>query len=115
MNSLLENCPHKYITNLSNPFFIIMRGLPGSGKSTLALKLSEQFAAVIVSTDHRFIQPDGSYKFEASKVEAAHQQTREMAFGYFKEKKTVILDNCNIHNYDIAPYLKRLANWATIS
>jgi predicted kinase len=47
----------------------LLRGLPGSGKSTLAKSLG----GAHYEADMFFTIPDGSYKFDASKLAAAHE------------------------------------------
>jgi predicted kinase len=51
----------------------IMRGVPGAGKSTLAATLVPGDSHVF-SADNYFVQPDGSYKWDKSKLDAAHKQ-----------------------------------------
>ena len=51
----------------------IMRGLPGSGKSTIASRIQEQLPQVqVCSADHHFIDEEGEYRFDLSKLGAAH-------------------------------------------
>ena len=49
---------------------ILFRGLPGSGKSTLSAHLCD----VTLSGDDYFIQPDGSYQYDHSRIQDAHAQ-----------------------------------------
>ena len=47
----------------------LLRGLPGSGKTTLA----ESLGGIWVEADQYFINPDGDYMFDASKLKYAHK------------------------------------------
>jgi tRNA uridine 5-carbamoylmethylation protein Kti12 len=46
----------------------IIRGLPGSGKTTLA----SEFGGIICEADQYFIDKNGAYKFDATKLAEAH-------------------------------------------
>ena len=48
---------------------ILFRGLPGAGKSTLA----ETLCDVAYSADDFFIQPDGAYVYDKSRIKEAHE------------------------------------------
>src|SRR5262245_48007826 len=50
----------------------IVRGLPGSGKSTLARRLTRPDSHF--EAGQFFIQPDGSYKFDANFIRTAHER-----------------------------------------
>ena len=47
----------------------LLRGLPGSGKSTLA----ESIGGIWVEADQYFINKEGEYQFDASKLKEAHK------------------------------------------
>jgi predicted kinase len=49
----------------------ILRGIPGSGKSSLIPK-EDGKSRIVVSADNYFIQPDGTYLFDATKLAEAH-------------------------------------------
>ena len=63
-----------------------MRGLPGSGKSTAAEILAdrEEFGSFVVATADDYFMKDGEYKFDASKLGAAHKSCQN------KVKKAMI-------------------------
>ena len=72
---------------------IILRGIPGSGKSTESKKYPD---AYIVSADHYFIGSDGIYRFDISKIAAAHGQCKGRFTSALKAKKPlIIVDNTN--------------------
>ena len=52
---------------------VIIRGIPGSGKSTLAELIAPQFN---VSAD-MWMQVDGKYTFDASRLHYCHKRCRE--------------------------------------
>ena len=56
---------------------ILLRGLPGSGKSTLAKTLIGDKDYCYKEADMYFIDNDGAYKFNPSKLEDAHNWCRE--------------------------------------
>ncbi len=47
----------------------LLRGLPGSGKSTLAKSIGGTW----VEADHYFLNENGDYEFDASKLKEAHR------------------------------------------
>lgn len=57
----------------------IIRGIPGSGKSTLARQIiamgrNAPLTYAYCEADMFFIQSDGTYKFDSSKIRAAHNK-----------------------------------------
>lgn len=99
-----------------NPTVYIMRGISGAGKSTRAAEIRKQFddgspygppTAVIVSADDFFIGPDGVYRFDPAKLEAAHKDCQEefahqLNFG----TPVVIVDNTNLQAWEYEGYVK---------
>ncbi|KAJ3190470.1 hypothetical protein HDU85_000768 [Gaertneriomyces sp. JEL0708] len=57
----------------------ILRGVPGSGKSTLAKSIAAREGGQIYSTDDFFIDDDGVYCFDASRIGDAHRWNQERA------------------------------------
>jgi predicted kinase len=47
----------------------IVRGIPGSGKTTFARTLN----SIIVEADQYFVDAEGNYKFDGSKIKFAHE------------------------------------------
>jgi predicted kinase len=84
----------------------IMQGIPGSGKSTIAKKLFEMDPnAEIASADDFFIQEDGSYVFDITKLGEAHRKCQEKVRKFLENNKNVIIDNTNIKKKDVKIYL----------
>ena len=54
---------------------ILLRGLPGSGKSTLANVITNEFS--ICEADKFFVDKEGNYNFDATKLSQAHKWCRE--------------------------------------
>lgn len=90
---------------------VIMRGLPGSGKSTVAqsmaaghIEMGGQTVA-ICSTDSFFLNQDGEYVFDASKLGKHHGMNQYKANRYmFMGTEAVIIDNTNTTHKEMAPY-----------
>lgn len=86
---------------------VVLRGLPGSGKSTLARQLvADSKDGVILSADDFFVQPDGSYQYNAGSVEKAHVWCQERCRVLMERGCSfVVVDNCNLSPADVVPYL----------
>lgn len=86
---------------------ICMRGLPGSGKSTKAKTLATLYSGVIYSTDDLFMV-NGKYQFDAGKLSENHTKTRDLVTKALESgsHETVILDNTNITQRELAAYAK---------
>jgi energy-coupling factor transporter ATP-binding protein EcfA2 len=90
----------------------LLRGLPGSGKSTLA----NSIGGVWVEADQYFINPDGDYVFDASKLKYAHkwcQDTVEHSMvwesGVEMEEVTggssrIVVSNTFTQEWEMQPY-----------
>lgn len=83
---------------------IIMRGLPGCGKTTY---IKNNFPnAIVCSADHYFIDEEGNYKFDGSKIGEAHRECQskfldmlDMIFDH------LIVDNTNLSLWEMAYYI----------
>jgi NEDD4-binding protein 2 len=89
----------------------VMRGISGSGKSTLAAKLAHEAldlggCATICSADDFFINNEGEYKFDPTKLGLAHKSClRAFLAALHSEFDLVIVDNTNLNIEDLAPYV----------
>ncbi|XP_038062980.1 uncharacterized protein LOC119733652 isoform X2 [Patiria miniata] len=82
----------------------LMRGCPGSGKSTLARQLVGN--GRILSTDDYFIDGDGKYHFDVTKLSDAHDWSHERAKEAMESGVTpLIIDNTNIERWTMKPYV----------
>ncbi len=82
----------------------ILRGISGSGKSTWAKLQAKD--AIVISTDAYFIQPDGSYLFEAAKLQAYHQRAFKAFIEALEQKVPwIVIDNTNIRAWEFSPYV----------
>ncbi len=81
----------------------ILRGIPGSGKSTYA---KSQTDAVICSADDFFLQTDGTYVYDKSKIQLAHDACfKKCHDALHNGDSTIIIDNMNAQAWEIAPYI----------
>lgn len=88
---------------------IIMRGIPGSSKSYTAqqLKAKSPNDTEIFSTDDYFIlNGNGTYKFDHTKLGAAHRWNYHRVVDAINRKvQTIIVDNTNIKAKDFKNYI----------
>ena len=90
----------------------ILRGIPGSGKSTYAKRFIELYTnlfhatAIKCSADDFFIDKHGVYKFDATKLYAAHRQCQHKAATAMRQGiDLVIIDNTNTTDKEMRPYI----------
>lgn len=95
---------------------IIMRGLPGSGKTTLAEEICYHIIhdtnafVTIRSTDSKFLDSEGNYKFDPSKLGINHVQNQnEVREDMDSGAEMIIVDNTNMTRWEMKPYID-LAN-----
>jgi hypothetical protein len=67
---------------------MLIRGLPGSGKSTVA-KLFDK--ALHFEADMYFLDADGNYQFDASKIKNAHNWCRHSVMDAMKEGHPIVV------------------------
>jgi predicted kinase len=67
---------------------MLIRGLPGSGKSTVA-KLFDK--ALHFEADMYFLDADGNYHFDASKIKNAHNWCRHSVMDAMKEGHPIVV------------------------
>ena len=83
---------------------IILSGVSGSGKSTYAKSLK---ADMIVSADNYFLDENGKYNFDLSKLGDAHADCfkKFVLSIYFHCHKLILVDNTNCTVDSISPYI----------
>jgi predicted kinase len=81
---------------------LLIRGISGSGKSTLAKCFSdyERYEA-----DMYFINPDGFYSFDATKLGRAHKWCQDSVHKELAEGKKVVVSNTFTTHREIKPYV----------
>lgn len=86
---------------------LVFRGVSGAGKSTLAKLIAEVvLGTVIASADNFMVNEIGAYKYDASKLGAAHGACfRTFIKALLDDAPVVIVDNTNVGQIDIAPYV----------
>lgn len=88
-------------------FMLILQGVPGSGKSAFARKaMTKTINAVIVSTDEWRFDLTGKYVHDRLKNRAQHQAAQQKARVLLELGCSVIVDNTNITNFHIKPYVQ---------
>jgi len=83
----------------------LLRGLPGSGKSSIAKSLSTSMSGH-VEADMFFLNHEGEYKFDASKLKEAHEWCRKEAESYMKPHgfDRVIVSNTFTQEWEMDAY-----------
>jgi predicted kinase len=92
---------------------VLVRGIPGAGKSTFAETYAYQLAMAGVDVagpyeaDQYFIDADGNYNFDATKLGSAHGQCLDKTnIAMAKQTKTVIVSNTFTTERELTPYLE---------
>lgn len=83
---------------------ILIRGLPGSGKTTMAKEYAAQ-GYVHCEADHYF-ERDGAYKFDGSKLGAAHDDCLRRTIEALEQGRSVVVANTFSRRWEIEPYLR---------
>ena len=79
----------------------LLRGLPGAGKTTLANSIGGTW----VEADHYFLNENGEYEFDASKLKYAHkwcQDSVEESMNFQSNK--IIVSNTFTQEKELEPY-----------
>jgi predicted kinase len=85
----------------------LLRGLPGSGKSTLAKMLVGDKEYRHKEADMYFVDEEGSYKFEPSKIKDAHKWCQEEVDFLMKYSHSpVVVSNTFTQEWEMEPYCK---------
>jgi predicted kinase len=86
----------------------LVRGCPGSGKSTLAKTISP----IIVEADQYFIDGEGNYKFDGSKIKLAHEYCRAQTEAWMQTKgdqvnvDKIAVSNTFTQEWEMEPYFE---------
>lgn len=89
--------------------FFLIRGASGSGKSTFARTLASMNPShMICEADSYFIDRDGTYNFDATKLGAAHKYCQNLFEQALKDSVSlVICSNTNVNRRDYQFYLDK--------
>lgn len=97
----------------TSPCLIIIRGIPGSGKSTLALQLLKSMPnAVHCEADHFFINKQGQYNYDRTKIKLAHQYCQQNVRKALQQGLPVIVSNTTIKLWELMALLDIAADYA---
>jgi predicted kinase len=82
----------------------LLRGLPGSGKSTLAKMLVGDKDYCHKEADMYFIDENGEYKFDVTKLRDAHAWCQEEVEFLMKYEHKVVVSNTFTQEWEMQPY-----------
>jgi predicted kinase len=82
----------------------LVRGLPGSGKSTYARQLAT-LGTEHLEADMFFVDDDGNYTFNPSRLHAAHEWCLVATTAFFSRGTSVIVSNTFTTMKEMRPYL----------
>ena len=86
----------------------IVRGIPGSGKSTFAKTLG----GIHIEADQYFVDADGNYNFDGSKIKLAHEYCRIKTKAWMKingdlvSEDKIVVSNTFTQEWEMNPYLE---------
>ena len=86
-----------------NKTCIILRGCPGSGKSAFAKTIANENTIICCADDYFMV--NGEYKFDGSKIKAAHQACKDKFADAIKNGYSVIVANTNIQEWEFQHYM----------
>lgn len=90
---------------------ILTRGLPGSGKSTLGKKLADSyhrdgFTYRIFATDDYFVNAEGEYVFDGTKISIAHKWNQSrVEEAIFDRIDVIVVDNTHTQFWEMIFYI----------
>ena len=86
---------------------ILLRGLPGSGKSTLAKMIVDRVSSHI-EADMFFVDRNGNYKFEPSKIKDAHEWCQGAVEFLMKDmqRSLIVVSNTFTQEWEMEVYYK---------
>jgi hypothetical protein len=94
-------------TSRGGVMLYLIRGLPGSGKSTLATQmLNCGMVDYRFEADLYFVNPEGEYRFDPTKIKDAHKACQDATRQVLREGKSVAVANTFTQMWELKPYLK---------
>jgi predicted kinase len=89
---------------------ILLRGLPGSGKSTLGsiiLQLPNNNPQEVLSADDFFLNNEGEYIFDASKLKEAHNYCQFRCSERMRQQRArIVVANTFTEEWEMEPYFE---------
>ena len=86
----------------------IVRGIPGSGKSTFAKTLG----GIHIEADQYFVDADGNYNFDGSKIKLAHEYCRLKTKAWMEingdlvSEDKIVVSNTFTQEWEMEPYFE---------
>jgi predicted kinase len=86
----------------------IVRGIPGSGKSTFAKTLG----GIHIEADQYFVDADGNYNFDGSKIKLAHEYCKGQTKAWMKTDgdqvsvDKIVVSNTFTQEWEMEPYFE---------
>jgi predicted kinase len=86
----------------------LVRGLPGSGKSTFAKTLG----GIHIEADQYFVDVEGNYNFDGSKIKLAHEYCRTQTEAWMKTDgdqvnvNKIVVSNTFTQEWEMEPYFE---------
>ena len=86
----------------------LVRGLPSAGKTTFAKTLG----SIIVEADQYFVDGEGNYKFDGSKIKLAHEYCRAQTEAWMQTKgdqvntDKIAVSNTFTQEWELDPYFE---------
>lgn len=87
----------------ANVELLLIRGLPGSGKTTMAKEYAK--AGYVHCEADQFFEIDGQYRFDASKLSAAHSDCLRRAIAAMDAGISVVVANTFTRLWEMQPYI----------
>lgn len=84
---------------------ILVRGISGCGKTTLARQLAPLGRRIMLDADTFFLDEDGEYRFDPSKLPEAHAWCQAQAELAMKVGMHVIVHNTFTQRWEMEPYI----------
>lgn len=82
---------------------VLVRGVSGAGKSTFVKNIVHH--QYFVETDMYFIDDNGNYNFDASKLKQAHDWCRFQVEETMKDADDIVVSNTFTTEWEMKPYL----------
>lgn len=89
--------------NNQKPTLYLIRGVSGAGKSTFAETLAKAVIGLHFEADMFFMQ-NGEYKFDANRLEYAHQWCQGMTKKYLEHKINIVVSNTSTTEREVKVY-----------